>query len=185
MSAAMSRFFGVIAQPRTWLNVVYHWLAFPLGLFYFVFLDGRALGGRSASSSSGSASQFFSSSSAPGGSSRPSSEFRLEQSARRRRGAVAARRGSSTTASGRSSGALHAAARPGWTSSSWWPSCRSVSSRTCSPSSPSRLRRGSSAMPFFWYFDVPTEDGTGSRLSGSRFWPYRSASSRSSRGCTS
>jgi hypothetical protein len=45
MTAAMRRFFGVVAQPRTWLNVVYHWLAFPLGLFYFVFLTvGLSLG---------------------------------------------------------------------------------------------------------------------------------------------
>ncbi len=31
-------FFGVVARPRTWLGFVYHWLAFPLGLAYFVFL---------------------------------------------------------------------------------------------------------------------------------------------------
>jgi hypothetical protein len=30
--------FGVVARSQTWLNVVYLWLAFPLGLFYFVFL---------------------------------------------------------------------------------------------------------------------------------------------------
>lgn len=30
--------FGVIARRRTWLNSAYLWLAFPLGLFYFVFL---------------------------------------------------------------------------------------------------------------------------------------------------
>ncbi len=40
-----SRFFGVVARPRTWLNVAYLWLAFPLGLFYFVFLTvGLSLG---------------------------------------------------------------------------------------------------------------------------------------------
>lgn len=32
------RFVGVVRRPRTWLGVLYHWLAFPLGLFYFVFL---------------------------------------------------------------------------------------------------------------------------------------------------
>lgn len=32
------RFFGVVRRPRTWLGVLFHWLAFPLGLFYFVFL---------------------------------------------------------------------------------------------------------------------------------------------------
>jgi len=32
------RFFGVIARSATWLNLVYLLLAFPLGLFYFVFL---------------------------------------------------------------------------------------------------------------------------------------------------
>ena len=31
-------FFGVVARPATWLNVLYQWLAFPLGLFYFIFL---------------------------------------------------------------------------------------------------------------------------------------------------
>lgn len=39
------RFFGVIAERRTWLNVVYLGLAFPLGLLYFIFLiTGTALG---------------------------------------------------------------------------------------------------------------------------------------------
>ena len=32
-------FFGVVVRPRTWLNVLFQWLAFPLGLFYFVFLS--------------------------------------------------------------------------------------------------------------------------------------------------
>jgi len=36
--SALGWFFGVVARPRTWLNVVFQWLAFPLGLFYFVFL---------------------------------------------------------------------------------------------------------------------------------------------------
>jgi hypothetical protein len=31
-------FFGVVVRPRTWLNVLFQWLAFPLGLFYFTFL---------------------------------------------------------------------------------------------------------------------------------------------------
>jgi hypothetical protein len=45
MSRWLSRFFGVVAQSRTWLNVLYLWLAFPLGLFYFVFLTvGLSLG---------------------------------------------------------------------------------------------------------------------------------------------
>jgi hypothetical protein len=34
----LGRFFGVVVRPRTWLNVLFQWLAFPLGLFYFVFL---------------------------------------------------------------------------------------------------------------------------------------------------
>jgi hypothetical protein len=34
----LGRFFGVIARPRTWLNVLFQLLAFPLGLFYFIFL---------------------------------------------------------------------------------------------------------------------------------------------------
>lgn len=39
MSQSMpARFFGVVARPRTWLAMLYHWLAFPLGLFYFIFL---------------------------------------------------------------------------------------------------------------------------------------------------
>ncbi|HMK91973.1 MAG TPA: sensor domain-containing protein, partial [Thermoleophilia bacterium] len=33
-----SRFFGVIARPASWTNLVYLALTFPLGLFYFVFL---------------------------------------------------------------------------------------------------------------------------------------------------
>jgi hypothetical protein len=31
-------FFGVVARPRTWLNLLFQVLAFPLGLFYFIFL---------------------------------------------------------------------------------------------------------------------------------------------------
>ncbi len=39
MSGSPARaFFGVVARPATWLNVLYQWLAFPLGLFYFIFL---------------------------------------------------------------------------------------------------------------------------------------------------
>jgi hypothetical protein len=30
--------FGVVARPQSWLNFVYDWLAFPLGLAYFVLL---------------------------------------------------------------------------------------------------------------------------------------------------
>ena len=33
-----NRFFGVVARPHTWLNLLYLGLSFPLGLFYFVFL---------------------------------------------------------------------------------------------------------------------------------------------------
>jgi hypothetical protein len=33
-----NRFFGVVARPQTWLNLLYLGLSFPLGLFYFVFL---------------------------------------------------------------------------------------------------------------------------------------------------
>jgi hypothetical protein len=36
--SAFVRFVSVAARPRTWLGMLYHWLAFPLGLFYFVFL---------------------------------------------------------------------------------------------------------------------------------------------------
>ncbi len=36
--ARLPRFFGVVVRPRTWLNLLYLALAFPLGLFYFVFL---------------------------------------------------------------------------------------------------------------------------------------------------
>ncbi len=35
---ALKYFFGVVARPQTWLDYVYLWLAFPLGLFYFIFL---------------------------------------------------------------------------------------------------------------------------------------------------
>ena len=31
-------FFGVVVRPRTWLNLLFQLFAFPLGLFYFVFL---------------------------------------------------------------------------------------------------------------------------------------------------
>jgi hypothetical protein len=31
-------FFGVVARSRTWLNLLFHIIAFPLGLFYFIFL---------------------------------------------------------------------------------------------------------------------------------------------------
>ena len=34
----IGRFFGVVARPLTWLNLLFQLLAFPLGLFYFVFL---------------------------------------------------------------------------------------------------------------------------------------------------
>ena len=38
-------FFGVVAEPRSYLNIVYLLLAFPLGTFYFVFLvTGLLLG---------------------------------------------------------------------------------------------------------------------------------------------
>ena len=43
--SALIRFFGVVTRPRTWLSVLFNWLAFPLGLFYFVFLvTGLSLG---------------------------------------------------------------------------------------------------------------------------------------------
>jgi hypothetical protein len=39
------RFFGVVARQETWLGMLFHLLAFPLGLFYFVFLvTGLSLG---------------------------------------------------------------------------------------------------------------------------------------------
>lgn len=41
---AIRSFFNVIARGRTYRNVAYVWLAFPLGLFYFVYLvTGSAL----------------------------------------------------------------------------------------------------------------------------------------------
>ena len=43
--SALTRFFGVVAAPQTWLGILFNWLAFPLGLFYFVFLiTGLSLG---------------------------------------------------------------------------------------------------------------------------------------------
>ena len=43
--SALTRFFGVVRRPETWLGILFNWLAFPLGLFYFVFLiTGLALG---------------------------------------------------------------------------------------------------------------------------------------------
>ncbi len=32
------RFFGVIAEPQSYINIFYLLLAFPLGIAYFVFL---------------------------------------------------------------------------------------------------------------------------------------------------
>ena len=44
-SSAVSGFFRVVKRPQTWLNMLFQWLAFPLGLFYFIFLVvGLALG---------------------------------------------------------------------------------------------------------------------------------------------
>jgi len=34
----LGRFFGVVVRPRTWLNLLFQAFAFPLGLFYFIFL---------------------------------------------------------------------------------------------------------------------------------------------------
>jgi hypothetical protein len=34
----LGRFFGVVARSRTWLNLLFQIIAFPLGLFYFIFL---------------------------------------------------------------------------------------------------------------------------------------------------
>ncbi len=43
--SALTRFFGVVRRPETWLGILFNWLAFPLGLFYFVFLiTGLSLG---------------------------------------------------------------------------------------------------------------------------------------------
>ncbi|HZL64599.1 MAG TPA: sensor domain-containing protein [Thermoleophilia bacterium] len=41
----LGRFFGVVARPRTWTSVLFNMLAFPLGLFYFVFfVTGLSVG---------------------------------------------------------------------------------------------------------------------------------------------
>ncbi len=43
--SALTRFFGVVRRPQTWLGILFNLLAFPLGLFYFVFLvTGLSLG---------------------------------------------------------------------------------------------------------------------------------------------
>jgi len=43
-AALIRRFFGVIAQPRTYGSIAYIWLGFPLGVLYFVTLvTGSAL----------------------------------------------------------------------------------------------------------------------------------------------
>lgn len=42
---ALKKFFGVAVQGQTYLNALYLFLAFPLGLFYFIFLvTGLSLG---------------------------------------------------------------------------------------------------------------------------------------------
>ena len=38
MTTKLSRFFGVIAQSRTYLSLLYLLLSFPLGIFYFVLI---------------------------------------------------------------------------------------------------------------------------------------------------
>jgi hypothetical protein len=44
-SSTVRQFFAVVKRPQTWLNVLFHWLAFPLGLFYFIFMIvGLSLG---------------------------------------------------------------------------------------------------------------------------------------------
>ena len=41
----MKDFFGIIAKPEPWLNILYNLISFPLGIFYFVFLlTGIVLG---------------------------------------------------------------------------------------------------------------------------------------------
>jgi hypothetical protein len=42
---ALTRFFGVVGSGRAYLNALYLLLAFPLGLFYFVFLAAGLLSG--------------------------------------------------------------------------------------------------------------------------------------------
>lgn len=50
MKDALIKFFGVAVQGRTYLNMLYLLLSFPLGLSYFVILvTGLALGIRSFS----------------------------------------------------------------------------------------------------------------------------------------
>lgn len=46
MSVSKQRgFFGVVSDPQSYLNILYLFLAFPLGIFYFVFLvTGISLG---------------------------------------------------------------------------------------------------------------------------------------------
>src|SRR5579884_3740164 len=34
--SAVDRIFGAVVEPQTWRNVLYHAIAFPLGLFFFV-----------------------------------------------------------------------------------------------------------------------------------------------------
>ena len=35
---SLKKFFGIIANPDAYLSLIYQFFAFPLGLFYFVFL---------------------------------------------------------------------------------------------------------------------------------------------------
>ena len=45
LKSALSKFFGVVIRGQTYLNALYLLLAFPLGLFYFIFLvTGLSLG---------------------------------------------------------------------------------------------------------------------------------------------
>lgn len=45
LSVSLEKFFGVVIKPQTYLNTLYLLMAFPLGLFYFIFLVvGLSLG---------------------------------------------------------------------------------------------------------------------------------------------
>ncbi len=45
VTSALAKFFGAVTRPQTYLNILYLLLAFPLGIFYFVFLiTGLAAG---------------------------------------------------------------------------------------------------------------------------------------------
>ena len=120
--SALTRFFGVVVRPQTWLGIVFHVLAFPLGLFYFVFLvTGLSVGVSLVVDLGGHPDPA-----------RRGRRLVVVRCLRARAGAVPARARRPAGAAGVGAGGRRvgqaraptsAAGRPGWTSCTCSPSC--------------------------------------------------------------